>query len=478
MLNIENDKIIDAAGEAVQLRGVCVGGWMNMESFINGFPGTEMGLRAMLHEVLGPARTEFFFERWLDAILAEEDIAYIASLGANVVRLPLNYRHFESDMQPFHYLESGFARLDQTLSWCIKYGLYAILDLHAVQGWQNPDWHSDNPTQAALFWQQRQFQDRFVGLWEEIARRYADNPTVAGYDLINEPLTNEISNQVYGSFHPDWMRMNAVYRRAVTAIRAIDPDHIIFLEGDGFASKFCGLEAPFADNLAYASHNYNWAGWGPGAYPGEHREGWWDAAMVEKVFNEHEGTQFTRQHKVPLWVGEFGSVFNGRPEERSDRLRGMEDNLAVFDRYGAHWTAWTYKDLGVMGWVCVDVESEFHRLLAPVQAARQTLRTDTWMYWLPSTPADHLTGDLAQCILGASGDLGLDKAAIQGQLAKVSLAGKAGQLLQFQFAQAFKNLSEVETDRVLSSFALKNCQPNSDLVEIVKRHLQPEKVLG
>ena len=187
MLSIENEKIMDAAGEAVQLRGVCVGGWMNMESFINGFPGTEMGLRAMLQEVLGPARTEFFFERWLDAILAEEDIAYIASLGANVVRLPLNYRHFESDMEPFHYRESGFARLEEALGWCAKYGLYAILDLHAVQGWQNPDWHSDNPTHTALFWQQRHFQDRFVGLWEEIARRFKGNPTVAGYDLINEP---------------------------------------------------------------------------------------------------------------------------------------------------------------------------------------------------------------------------------------------------------------------------------------------------
>jgi hypothetical protein len=170
-------------------------------------------------------------------------------------------------------------------------------------------------------------------------------------------------------------------------------------------------------------------------------------------------------------------VFNGRPEDRSDRLRGMEDNLSVFNRYGAHWTAWTYKDLGVMGWVGVSPDSEFNRVLAPIQAARHSLRTDTWMYWLPATSADRLTGDLAQCILGASGDLGLDKAAIQGQLAKVALAGKAGQLLQYQFAQAFKNLSEVETDRVLSSFALKNCQPNSELVEIVKKYLQPERVL-
>ena len=124
--------------------GPCVGGWMNMEDFIDGFPGCEHDLRATMSEFIGPDKAHFFYDRLLDYFFNEDDVAFIKSFGANVVRLPLNYRHFERDDNPFHYLEDGFKRLDQAVEWCTKHGLYAILDLHSVQGWQNTDWHCDN----------------------------------------------------------------------------------------------------------------------------------------------------------------------------------------------------------------------------------------------------------------------------------------------------------------------------------------------
>jgi len=96
---------------------------MNMENFVNGYPGAEHALRAIMAEVLGSSKAQFFFKRMLDYFLAEEDIAFIKGCGANVVRLPLNYRHFESDLRPFEYLETGFSRLDQVLKWCEKYNL-------------------------------------------------------------------------------------------------------------------------------------------------------------------------------------------------------------------------------------------------------------------------------------------------------------------------------------------------------------------
>ena len=45
-------------------------------------------------------------------------------------------------------------------------------------------------------------------------------------------------------------------RRVVQAIHAIDPDHIVFLEGDYYSRRFDGMETPFAPNLVYSSHNY------------------------------------------------------------------------------------------------------------------------------------------------------------------------------------------------------------------------------
>ena len=108
MLQVKSNQIIDDHGHEIRLRGTCIGGWMNMENFINGYPGDEHGLRAAMADELGPGKAQFFFDRWLDYFLAEEDIAYIKSTGANVVRLALNYRHFENDSQPFTYLDAGF----------------------------------------------------------------------------------------------------------------------------------------------------------------------------------------------------------------------------------------------------------------------------------------------------------------------------------------------------------------------------------
>ena len=474
LLQVNNGQIVNSRNQPIRLRGVCIGGWMNMESFINGFPGVESGLRSAMAEVLGVAKANFFFERWLDYFLAEDDIAFIRECGASVVRIPLNYRHFEQDNEPFRYLEAGFERLNRAVDWCRTYGLYVILDLHAVPGWQNPDWHSDNPTQTALFWSQPHFQDRFVNLWQEIARRYKNDPVIAGYNLMNEPLTNAASEQLYGCYQPDWECMNRIYRRAVSAIRAVDTAHIIFLEGDGFSTRFLGMDEPFAANLAYSSHNYNRAGWGPGPYPGLHREGFWNREFLEENFMSHEGTRYTRAHNVPLWAGEFGSVFNGSPEDRPSRLRGMDDQISVFEQYGVHWTAWTFKDVGVMGWVCLDPASEYMQRIAPILHARLELHSDSWMYWLPSTPPKELLGELACQIQQSLNAPELDVKRVQGQLVKTALGGYASSLMQPLYARLFKGLSEVEIDRVLSSFSLENCRPNQELIDIVRKYLQPE----
>jgi endoglucanase len=171
-LRVSGRHIVNAKGKQVRLRGTCPGGWMNMEDFINGYPGAEHTLRAQMAEVLGPARAQFFFERMLDYFFNEDDVIFLRKTGASVVRIPLNYRHFEDDAAPFKYTEAGFARLDKVLSHCERHGLYVILDLHSAQGWQNVHWHSDNAARISLFWEVAFYQDRFVALWKEFARRY------------------------------------------------------------------------------------------------------------------------------------------------------------------------------------------------------------------------------------------------------------------------------------------------------------------
>jgi hypothetical protein len=63
-------------------------------------------------------------------------------LGLNLIRIPVNYRHFEDDMNPFVIVESGFKHLDRVIALCARHEIYTIIDLHALPGYQNQDWHS------------------------------------------------------------------------------------------------------------------------------------------------------------------------------------------------------------------------------------------------------------------------------------------------------------------------------------------------
>lgn len=467
MLHVSGNQIVDNHDHPVQLRGTCVGGWMNMEEFINGYPGAEHQVRAELAKVLGEGKAKFFFNRMLDHFFSEEDVIYLKSIGSTVVRLPLNYRHFETDADPFHYLESGFERLDQAIAWCAQHGLYVILDLHAVQGWQNTDWHCDNASRHTYFWQHPYFQERFKSLWQELALRYRGNHAVAGYNLMNEPVSNAPYGRFHNQYQPDWENVNRVYREAVDAVRAVDPDHIIFLEGDYFSSRFTGLEAPFADNLVYSSHNYTNFGFGPGKYPSET----WNREVQLETFETREGSQFARQHNVPLWVGEFGAAYNGPAEEIPDRLRAMDDQLDIFNQTGAHWTTWTYKDIHVMGLMQLDPESAYVRAIRPVLDAKTALATDFWMGWIAPTPAKQAVYALADQIAGLLPPPGVDPQANHTYLSQHLLSGYTAALLQPAYAQCFVGLSEEKLDDILASFALKNCRPHLAQEEILRRRL-------
>lgn len=484
-LRTQGKNIVDSRGNAVQLRGTCAGGWMNMEDFINGYSGAEHTLRHEMAQALGAARAQFFFDRLLDHFFNESDIEYIRSLGATVVRLPLNYRHFEDDSAPFVYKEAGFARLARVLDWCAKHGLYAILDLHAVQGWQNVHWHCDNASSIGLFWHQRHYQDRFVALWCEIARRFQGRAEVAGYNLINEPCTGnqrgDLPWNIYDNYRPEWPLINSVYRRAVSAIREIDPGHIIFLEGDRYSYQFSGLDAPFAENLVYSSHNYIAAGFGPGKYPGvidlpgprtsgpEH----WDLARQEQVFREHEGTVFTERHGVPLWVGEFGSVYNGPSDQVPDRLRALDDQLGIFARHGAHWTTWTYKDVGIMGLVTLDPQSEYLQRVGHFIARKVLLGTDNWMQWMPPTPVKEAMERVAGQVYEVIGDASLNRRYSQACFSQSALCFFTGALMQASYVKLFRGMTENEIDRTLASFSRQQCRVYEPLEGLIRKHAMP-----
>ena len=112
--------------------------------------------------------------QFLEHFFAEPDAAFFKSLGLNCIRIAINYRHFEDDLKPRILKQSGFKHLDRAVAACAKHGIYTILDMHTAPGGQNGGWHSDAGTHIANFWIHKDFQDRLVWLWSEIAKHYKD----------------------------------------------------------------------------------------------------------------------------------------------------------------------------------------------------------------------------------------------------------------------------------------------------------------
>lgn len=460
-LRVEGSEIVDGRGELVRLRGFCLGGWLNMENFIIGYPGHESGVRAAVSKVLGEDRARFFFERFVDHFIREDDLAFIRDLGCNVIRIPFNYRHFECDDRPFEYRPEGLGPLDRVIGWARCLGLYVILDLHAVQGWQNRGWHCDNGCREAHFWGQKAFEDRAIALWEYIACRYRSEPTVAGYNLMNEPDAE------------DAIWLNHFYRRATEAIRAIDPDHILFLEGNRYSQNFEQLDPPFDRNLVYSSHNYAIPAteWMP--YPGEFMGEFYDRPRLEREYLER--TVFMQTHNVPNWVGEFGAIFAGDAGDAS-RLRVLSDQIDIIESQGHHWTLWTYKDIGKMGLVCPDPESEWMQRTRPVREAKRLLRCDHWIE-KESGPLDPLLEQIAARAQMALPKLDVDKAKLESEVNAAVCEVTFSQALLPAFAEQFRGMTESEIDCLMQSFAFGNCRPREAFVELLREQLGT-KVLG
>jgi aryl-phospho-beta-D-glucosidase BglC (GH1 family) len=455
-LKAEQNQIVNQSGQVVNLHGVGLGGWMNMENFITGFPANENAFRKVVYRALGLEKAEFFFERYLEYFFTAEDARFIRSLGLNLVRLPFNYRHFEDDTSPFVIREGGLKHLDRVIKICAEHEIYTILDLHAAAGYQNQDWHSDNPSLQALFWEHKHFQDRTVWLWEVLAQRYKDNPWVAGYDPLNEPSD------------PSGELLDPFYRRIVSAIRKVDPDHIVFLEGNRFSQDFSGLGPPIP-NAVYSLHNYAIPGFVDGGdYPGVSRGEYFDPAVLHTQFLK--ACQYMLENQTPIWVGEFGPVYTGNPEKDAMRYRILQDQLSFYREVGAGWCLWTYKDLGLQGLVGLLPSSSWMQRIRPILDKKSALGVDSWGG--SDENVRHILDPIEQTFDEYFPDYRPYPFDAKWQINRAVRHILLAEPLIEDFYPLLHGLDFPEIDALAASFRFENCSPRLPLVEILGREQQ------
>jgi endoglucanase len=183
LLQVRGAEIVDGAGLPISLRGVAFGN--------------------QVWQGVAVPRTHH----------AEADYARVASMGMNSVRFYLNAVTFEDAHNPGQYKAEGWAWLDDNVRWARAHGIYLILNQHVPAG------GFQSGGEGTALWKQPAMQQRFIDLWVAIAERYRDVPTVAGFDLLNEPGVTGWARQ--------WHDLAA---RTVRAIRAVDPGHMLFVE--------------------------------------------------------------------------------------------------------------------------------------------------------------------------------------------------------------------------------------------------------
>lgn len=350
-------------------------------------------------------------------------------------------------------------------SQCSKHNIYTILDMHTLPGGQNPDWHSDTGSTYAAFWDFKDHQDRTVWLWTEIAKHYASNKWVAGYNPINEPCD------------PEHYRLPQFYNRIEKEIRAVDPHHILWLDGNTFA-----IEWKYFDNVlpnsAYALHDYSLYG-----FPtGERFKG--TPEQLEKLEKQYQRkAEFQTKNQVVAWNGEFGPVYSdprldsNAEEINNERYNLLGAQLAIYDKYQIPWSIWLYKDIGIQGMVYTSPDSVWNKTIAPFLEKKKALQLDYWGQHPSKQVADVMT-PLAKWIDSVCPEAKNTYPttwATERHMSRAVIQTFVAQAFSTEFAELFKDFTMEQLDEAAKSFRYDHCVQRGGLNKILTAHAELHK---
>ncbi|MBI9061276.1 MAG: cellulase family glycosylhydrolase [Marinilabiliaceae bacterium] len=390
-ITIQGTKFIDGFGRQVMLNGVNLVNKNPKENYI----GKE------------DAETFANFNKW----------------GFNVIRLGIIWDGLEPE--PGQYDENYLKKIDQQIQWAEDNGVYVFLDMHQdlfsvkysdgapkwatldegkphVQGAVWSDAYLISPavqTSWDNFWANapvstgKGVQDHYAAAWQHVAKRYADNKTVIGFDIMNEPFAGseaqmfmpymfgayaqlmteetgkEMTAEEVGMMWSDpetryealnqvsskerWSKvvdavyelnsafesgpLQAFYQKVAHAVREIDTQKILFFNHSYFCNSgvYTALE-PFklADGttdplVAYAAHGYDLL------------------VDTDKLSNSSDDRleliferiyQSGKRMNVPVLVGEWGALGGETP----GRTELAHKNLKLFEKFLFNNTYWAY----------------------------------------------------------------------------------------------------------------------------------------
>ncbi|KAE8352809.1 glycoside hydrolase superfamily [Aspergillus coremiiformis] len=361
----------DYSGDKV--RGVNLGGWLVLEPWITPSIFDDVGDGAVdewtLTEILGQDEARARLSAHWDSFISQDDFQRMAAAGLNHVRIPIGYWAAIS-LEGEPYVDGQLEYLDKAIDWASEAGLKVWVDLHGVPGSQNG--FDNSGRKGPITWQQGDTVGQTLDAFDRLAERYADSPTVAAIEAVNEP-------SVPGGV--DQGQLKEYYGSVYGIVNKYNPGTSV-VYGDGFmpVESWNGYKTE-GSKVVMDTHHYHM----------------FDQGLLAMDINSHINTvcQFAHQHletsDKPAVVGEWtgamtdcvkylngkgigarydgtfgsakigdctnmysGTVADLSEGERSDMRRFIEAQLDAFELKSG-WLFWTWKTEGAPGWDMSDL---------------------------------------------------------------------------------------------------------------------------
>jgi aryl-phospho-beta-D-glucosidase BglC (GH1 family) len=309
-VSVKGKEIIGVDGKPLLIKGTNLGNWLVPEGYMFKFQvaSSPRLINELFSELFGTAETKKFWSKYLSSYITKGDIRYLHSLGMNSIRVPFNYRMFTDEYyMGGHGIQRGFALMDSVVAWCAAENMTVLLDMHAAPGGQTGD-NIDDSYAYPFLYESKDDQELLCSIWTKIADHYKNNTTIMGYDLFNEPIPHFFDTAHLNPF------LEPLFKKVTAAVRKVDKNHLIFLEGAQWASNFAAFGKPFDNKLVYQFHKY------------------WTPTTIEVI---QSYIDFRNKYNVPIYCGETG-------ENDDEWVAGFRKLL---EQNNIGWHFWPYKKM-------------------------------------------------------------------------------------------------------------------------------------
>jgi hypothetical protein len=168
---------------------------------------------------------------------------------------------------------------------------------------------------------------------------------------------------------------------------------------------------------------------------------------------------------IPIWVGEFGPLYSGRPDADRMKYQVLRDQLAIYRKYNASWAIWTYKDIGLQGVVYAAPDSPWVERVQSLVDKKRRLGTDAW--GTTDEGIRHIIQPIEDLFQREFPNYQPYPFGVKRHIAQLVRHMLLSEPLQEEFAERFRGVTPEDIDALMRSFLFENCVQRTELAHIL-----------